>query len=250
VDDPSAGGLKVRGLHHEYRSPGQTLQILRGLDLELRAGESVAIVGRSGAGKSTLLHLIGLLDIPTQGSIEIEGVEVVHASRSMRDRIRRDAIGFVFQFYHLLPELTALQNVLVPGMIGCSILRWLARRRAEIERGRHLLERVGLKDRVHHLPGRLSGGERQRVAIARALFRSPRLLLCDEPTGNLDEHTSADVEDLLLELHREHHSMMVLVTHNFRLAARLDRVLRLEGGVLHPKLGPEQPLLAAGQFLP
>ncbi|MSR46399.1 MAG: ABC transporter ATP-binding protein [Planctomycetes bacterium] len=224
--------IRARGLERRFVSAGQPLEILRGVDLDVGASESVAIVGRSGGGKSTLLHLLGLLDRPDQGALHLEGLDVTRAPRGVRDRLRRDRIGFVFQFYHLLPELTALQNVLLAAMIGVSPFDWMARRKAEIGRAEALLDRVGLASRARHLPSRLSGGERQRVAIARALLRRPALLLCDEPTGNLDERTSAEIEELLLEIQRETKSAMVLVTHSLRLAGRLDRMLMLEGGRL------------------
>ena len=235
-ESASASGplaVSVRGLRRDFVSAGKTLSILRGVDLDVGARESVAIVGRSGGGKSTLLHLIGLLDKPSAGSVAIEGADMDRASRTTRDKIRRDRIGFVFQFYHLLPELTAEQNVLLGSMMGVSPLQWLARRGEAHRRARALLDRVGLLDRARHLPNKLSGGERQRVAIARALLRDPAILLCDEPTGNLDEQTSGEVEDLLLEIQRERGGAMILVTHNQRLAGRLDRMLRLEGGTLH-----------------
>jgi ABC-type lipoprotein export system ATPase subunit len=222
--------VRARALERHFESGGQRLEILRGVDLDVAAGEGVAVVGRSGGGKSTLLHLLGLLDRP---DAELEGRDVLSAPRSARDRLRRDRIGFVFQSYHLLPELTAEQNVLLGAMIGASPLDWLSQRKGTLAQAKALLERVGLAARAHHLPNRLSGGERQRVAIARALLRRPALLLCDEPTGNLDERTSAEIEELLLEVHREQGAAMVLVTHSLRLAGRLDRVLMLEGGTLH-----------------
>lgn len=225
--------VRVAGLRRDFLSAGRVLQILKGIDLEVARGESVAIVGKSGGGKSTLLHLIGLLDRPTEGTVELDGIETTRASRGTRDRLRRDHIGFVFQFYHLLPELTAEQNVLLGAMMNVSPFHWLGRRGEAKKRAQALLDRVGLLDRARHLPTKLSGGERQRVAIARALLRDPELLLCDEPTGNLDEGTSGDVENLLIEIQRERHAAMVLVTHNLRLAGRLERVLVLEGGRLH-----------------
>jgi len=241
--DDAAPAIHARDVKREFVSAGHTLPILRGVDLDVARGESVAIVGRSGGGKSTLLHLIGLLDRPTEGTIDLEGVQTTRASRSTRDRLRRDRIGFVFQFYHLLPELTAEQNVLLGAMMNVSPFEWLSRR-AECKRAAAtLLERVGLSSRARHLPAKLSGGERQRVAIARALLRNPAVLLCDEPTGNLDESTSGEIENLLLEIQKERQAAMVLVTHNLRLAGRLDRVLALEGGRLHPvpPLGEEPP---------
>jgi len=231
--DDGAPALRARDLRREFMVAGQPLPILRGVDLEVARGEAVAVVGRSGGGKSTLLHLLGVLDRPTGGSLEVGGVDVTRASRAARDRLRREKIGFVFQFYHLLPELSAEQNVLLSGMIGVPPLRWLATRAERRRKAQRLLDRVGLLSRARQMPPKLSGGERQRVAIARALYRDPEILLCDEPTGNLDETTCGDVENLLLEIQRERRTAMVLVTHNLRLAGRLDRVLALEGGRLH-----------------
>jgi len=235
-------------LTKRYSSGGSTLQILAGLDLELEEGESLAIVGRSGAGKSTLLHLLGLLDAPDEGKIEIDGAEVVHGGRRVRDRYRLERIGFVFQFYHLLQELNAVQNVLLSGMMGVGPITWWGRRRERLRRAEELLDRVGLGQRLHHVPAKLSGGERQRVAIARALYRDPELLLCDEPTGNLDEETSGDVERLLLDLHAERRMMMVLVTHNLRLAHRLNQVQILEGGKLRDVQSGDEGSPASGSL--
>jgi lipoprotein-releasing system ATP-binding protein len=232
--DPGASpvAVRIRELWRRYGAADQTLEILRGVDLQVEEGEGVAIVGRSGAGKSTLLHLLGLLDQPSSGSIELGGIDFSRASRAARDRVRREQIGFVFQFYHLLPELTAEQNVVLAGMISRGPITWLRQRHEHRRHARELLERVGLGNRTTQSPGKLSGGERQRVAIARALFRKPRLLLCDEPTGNLDEVTSQEVEDLLLGLQWEHGMTSVLVTHNLNLAGRMNRILRLEAGRL------------------
>jgi lipoprotein-releasing system ATP-binding protein len=229
--------IRAKDVRREFVVAGHVLPILRGVDLEVAGGESLAIVGRSGGGKSTLLHLLGLIDRPTSGAIEVCGVDVTSAARAVRDRLRRERIGFVFQFYHLLPELTAEQNVMLSGMIGTPALAWFSTRRARRAKAQRLLERVGMLDRARHLPTKLSGGERQRVAIARALYRDPDVLLCDEPTGNLDETTCGDVENLLLEVQHECRAAMVLVTHNLRLAGRLDRILVLEGGRLHPVQG-------------
>jgi lipoprotein-releasing system ATP-binding protein len=246
MSDPQDGApvIRARDVHREFVVAGHQLPILRGVDVEVARGESLAIVGRSGGGKSTLLHLLGLIDRPTSGTIEVCGVEVTSAPRATRDRLRRERIGFVFQFYHLLPELTAEQNVMLSGMIGTPALEWLATRRQRRAKAQRLLERVGMLDRARHLPPKLSGGERQRVAIARALYRDPDVLLCDEPTGNLDETTCGDVENLLLEVQHECRAAMVLVTHNLRLAGRLDRILVLEGGRLHPVQGEPGPAAA------
>ena len=231
---PGAVVLAANGLSRRFRSGSETLTVLDGVDLQLRAGEVVAIMGRSGAGKSTLLHLLGLLDRPDGGSLVVEGVESARLSRKGRARLRNRAVGFVFQFYHLLPELSALENALLPCMIECGPLAWFGERRAARERATRLFEELGLGGRLHHRPAKLSGGERQRVAIARALVSNPRMLLCDEPTGNLDERTSEVIADELFALNARHGHTLVLVTHDADLAARADRVLSLHEGRLQP----------------
>src|SRR5262245_61360014 len=222
--------LAATGLSRSFRMGQETVHVLRGVDLQLRAGESVAVMGRSGAGKSTLLHLLGLLDRPDGGSLQLDGQTATGLSRAGRARLRNRLVGFVFQFYHLLPELSALENALLPRMIAVGALRWRAERRAAHEQARALLDELGLGDRLRHRPARLSGGERQRVAIARALVGKPRLLLCDEPTGNLDERTSGVIADQLFELSRKHGTALVLVTHDKELAARANRLLVLHEG--------------------
>ncbi len=214
------------------RARGETreLEILHGIDLDLFEGELVALIGASGAGKSTLLHCLGLLDRPSSGEVWVRGREAWKLSLGERARIRNREIGFVFQFYHLLPELDALENVLLPAMIGESRLSFLRRRREFRERAAALLERFGLGERLHHRPAQLSGGERQRVAMARALFLDPAILLADEPTGNLDSATGAAVLDLLLEEQRRRKLSMVLVTHDEEIAARCGRIVHMKDG--------------------
>lgn len=222
--------LSARGIVRRFAVGGQTLEVLRGLDLEIRAGETVAIVGPSGAGKSTLLHILGLLDRPTEGELCYRGRPVGSLGGAERARIRNRAIGFVFQFYYLIPELTALENVLMPAMIGCSVGGWLGRRTALTRSAQELIGRVGLAARAEHRPSQLSGGERQRIAIARALMNSPEILLCDEPTGNLDASTSGPVLEMLWELNREMRITLVIVTHDPSIARRAERVVPLLAG--------------------
>jgi lipoprotein-releasing system ATP-binding protein len=226
--------LRASGIGRTYRSGAAEIRILKGLDLSLRGGEIVAVVGASGVGKSTLLHILGLLDRPDEGTLELAGKDLSGVSGAERDRIRNREIGFVFQFFHLVPELTALENALLPLRIGTGFLDWISKGAAHRARARDLLEKAGLADRLAHRPPHLSGGERQRVAIARALVNGPRILLCDEPTGNLDPDTSRGVWEILRGF-RGTERAILLVTHNEALAADADRVLKLEGGRLTPR---------------
>jgi len=218
--------IEARGLVKEFVDGPRTVRVLRGVDLTVAAGETVAIVGESGVGKSTLLHLLGGLERPTGGTVRVADFDV--GTRSDREvaRFRNEQVGFVFQFHHLLPDFTALENVMMPCLISGVPAGEAA------ERARLMLERVGLAERLTHRPGELSGGEQQRVAVARAVVRRPSLVLADEPTGNLDPHTGDEVERLLLDLNREAGITCVVVTHNDRLAAAMDRILRLSAGRL------------------
>jgi lipoprotein-releasing system ATP-binding protein len=222
--------LRVRDLRKSYRSGDHRLEVLRGVDFDLAAGEFVAVVGQSGSGKSTLLHLMGLLDAADSGEIELGETRIDRLPAGRRDRLRNSAIGMVFQAYHLLPELDALENVLAPLMVRHGVVEWLRVRREARARAADLLERFGLGGRLHHKPRQLSGGEMQRVAIARALVTQPKVLLADEPTGNLDEATGAGILDALCELNRADGLSIVLVTHDASIARRADRIVRLAAG--------------------
>src|SRR5213083_525807 len=213
-------------LEKRYVDGPAVVHVLAGLDLEVEAGERLAIVGEWGVGKSTLLHLLGALDQPTGGRVLFDGADVFARSEAELALFRNREIGFVFQFHHLLGDFTGLENVMLPSLIARQP------HAATRARATELLERVGLRERLAHRPGQLSGGEQQRVAVARALVRRPRLLLADEPTGNLDPATGEGVQQLLMELNREHGSALVVATHNARLAAAMGRTLRLAAGRL------------------
>ena len=208
-----------------FQHMGRTLEVLRGVDLSIFEGEVVAIVGQSGAGKSTFLHCVGTLDIPTRGSLKVDGEELTTLSGSRLADLRNRTVGFVFQFHHLLPEFNALENVIMPGLIQGRSSRKQLETRAWA-----LLEEVGLRDRATHRPGELSGGEQQRVALARALVLDPKLILADEPTGNLDSATSAQIHDLFFAINRQRGTTVVVVTHNTALAASMPRVVTLKDG--------------------
>jgi len=218
--------IEVKNLGKQFTTPGGVIEVLHDVSMKICAGERVAVMGASGAGKTTLMHILGGLDQPTSGDISFEGDSLLNLRGSSLDAFRNRTIGFVFQFHQLLPEFTALENVMMPLLIGGS-------RRAEAaQKATVLLQEVGLGQRLSHKPGALSGGEQQRVAIARALVREPRLLLADEPTGNLDSGTSDEILALLNQIHRSRGLTMIIVTHNTPLATSLDRVLKLEDGVL------------------
>jgi len=221
---PPQISLKVSNLFKDFATGQQTVEVLRGITLELQAGQSLAVTGPSGSGKSTLLHLIGTLDVPSRGEITINGKNPFALSEPQLARFRNRHIGFVFQDHHLLPQYSVLENVLVPTLAHGS-----PDGDAE-HRARQLLSRVGLEHRLAHRPGELSGGERQRVAVARALIQRPALLLCDEPTGSLDQHTAMTVGDLLTELHQEEQNILIVVTHSPELAHRFPRRFELREG--------------------
>jgi len=218
--------LAGRGLHKRYEMASRSLEVLHGVSVEIRRGEFLALQGASGAGKSTLLHLLGGLDFPNEGEVFFEGQKLTDLAEASLARLRNRKIGFIFQAYHLLPELDALENVCLPARMAR-----VSARQTE-ERARKLLERVGLGDRVEHRPGELSGGEQQRVAIARALINSPDLILADEPTGNLDSRTGDEIIELLCALRDERETTLVIATHDASVAARAPKLLRLADGLI------------------
>ncbi len=219
--------LRAEALGKTYAEGRLRTPVFDALDFAVAPGETVAIVGASGAGKSTLLHLLGGLDVPTSGEVYVAGQRMSALSDAARGQLRNRALGFIYQFHHLLPEFSALENVMLPVLLAGSSVP------AASQRAKALLEAVGLGHRLEHKPGELSGGERQRAAVARALVNKPACVLGDEPTGNLDEKTAAQVFELMLELNRAERTSLVLVTHDRRLAHRLDRVMELQQGRLH-----------------
>jgi lipoprotein-releasing system ATP-binding protein len=222
--------LSAMNLHKTYRRNADMVQVLRGLDLEVFEGEFLSVVGSSGSGKSTMLHLLGTLDRPDEGAILLDGRRIDHLPAPQRDELRNGTFGFIFQFYHLLPELNTLENVMMPMMISNSVWSWFGQRRACRKRAAEILDKVGLSHRLTHRPRELSGGEMQRAAIARALVNHPRVLLADEPTGNLDADTGAQIVRLLRDLNRKEGLTIIMVTHNLEIAAETDRVVRLVSG--------------------
>ncbi|HEX3531760.1 MAG TPA: ABC transporter ATP-binding protein [Thermoanaerobaculia bacterium] len=224
--------VRANGLSKTYQDGVRRVEVLKGIDLAVEPGEMVAIVGPSGSGKSTLLHVLGALDRPDTGTVEIGGRSLAGLSGAALAAFRNRTIGFVFQFHQLLPDFTALENVMVPGRIAGL------EPRAVFDTARRLLSEVGLEERLEHFPNQLSGGERQRVALCRALALEPPLLLADEPTGNLDPESGDQVFRLLLELQARHQTTGILVTHNPEIARRCSRILRLDGGSLHAPPAP------------
>lgn len=224
-------------LHKTYRRNAEKVPVLRGLDLDVQEGEFLAVLGASGSGKSTMLHLLGTLDRPDEGAIHLEGRRIDNLPSAERDQLRNRTFGFIFQFYHLLPELNTLENVLMPQMITHSVTSWWWNKRALRRQATELLERMGLGHRLKHRPRELSGGEMQRAAIARALVNRPRVLLADEPTGNLDSGNGAQIIQLLRDLNRQDGLTIIMVTHNLDIVAETDRVVRLvEGRVDQEKI--------------
>lgn len=219
--------LRCEGVKRFFRTGDSILEVLKGVDLELHRGETLAILGESGSGKSTLLHILGLLDAPDSGKISYDGSEVGGLKERRRERIRNEQTGFIFQFHHLLPEFTVLENVMMPAILGGNNRSGLQRKATDLCRS------LGLEDKLGQMPATLSGGESQRVAIARALMNDPEMIFADEPSGNLDARNSAIVHNLLLDLAAERKKSVLLVTHNHELASQTDRVFVLEEGILH-----------------
>lgn len=222
--------IEARNIKKDYKKGKVVVPVLKGVNLKINEGEFCAIVGKSGSGKSTLLHLLGTLDAPCEGEIHFHGERIDNISARRRDRLRNLKFGLIFQFYHLLPELTTLENVLMPRMISDGIFRYWANKKRHVERAKHLLEIVGLSHRLTHRPSELSGGEMQRTAIARALIAKPELLLADEPTGNLDAVNGGEILAILQKLREEENLTIVIVTHDDSIAAKADRVISLVNG--------------------
>ena len=224
--------LRAEELTKDYREGRSALRVLEGVSLEATPGEVLAVVGASGAGKSTLLHLLGLLDTPTRGRVLYGDDDLNRLKPAAQADVRNRLFGFVFQFFHLFPDFTAIENVMMPEMVATPWLRWLGRRKAVRSSATELLEQMGLADRAQHRPGELSGGERQRVAVARALVRNPEMLFLDEPTGNLDSKTGRRIMGLLLDLNRNRGQTIVMVTHDAELAKDAHRVVHIQDGRL------------------
>ena len=224
--------LRAENLCKTYRKHAVQVRVLNGLDLEVRTGEFLSIVGASGSGKSTLLHLLGTLDAPDSGAIHLDGQRIDNLPSKKRDELRNRTFGYIFQFYHLLPELSTLNNVLMPAYIAHSTWDWFKTKSKWKKRAEELLDRVGMSHRLKHRPRELSGGEMQRTAVARALLMNPRVLLADEPTGNLDATTGGDIVKLLRDINRDENVTIVMVTHNLEIVSATDRVVKMIGGVV------------------
>lgn len=219
--------LEAHNVHKSYPAGREKIDILKGIDLEITSGQMLMLIGPSGAGKSTLLHILGGLENPTEGKVIIDGINLYEANDTRRASLRNESIGFVFQFYHLLPEFTALENVLLPAVINN---KRRIRRKELIDRANSLLDDVGLSHRVSHRPGELSGGEQQRVAVARALMNEPKLILCDEPTGNLDSENSKKLMSLLEKMNQENKQTFMIVSHDEELSRMAHRIIRIKDG--------------------
>ena len=230
--------LVASNLRKTYRRNADQVQVLQGLSLEVHAGEFLSVVGASGSGKSTLLHLLGTLDVPDEGTITLDGRRIDNVNSRERDELRNKVFGYIFQFYHLLPEFNTLDNVLMPAYISNSLFQWFSSHREWRKRAAEMLERVGLSHRLTHRPRELSGGEMQRAAVARALLCRPQILMADEPTGNLDAGIGGDIVALLRELNRDDGVTIVMVTHNLEIANTTDRILRMT----HGKLATDSPV--------
>lgn len=229
--------LTARGLKKSYSKDRIDVPVLRGVDLEVQQGLVTALVGRSGSGKSTLMHLLATLDTPDEGEVYFQGQRIDNASRAVRDRYRNDDIGVIFQFYHLLPELSAIENVLAPAMIAQSVWSYFQSRKENRRRAEAMLDRVGLLHRQKHRPSEMSGGEMQRVAIARALMTDPTLLLADEPTGNLDTETGKDILQLLADLNEADNLTILMITHDDEIAKAADVCWRMKDGLIEDAQG-------------
>ena len=234
--------LQAQKLEKTYRRHAMAVRVLTGLDLDVRTGEFLSIIGASGSGKSTLLHLLGTLDAPDGGRVLLDGARIDDLPARERDRLRNRTFGYIFQFYHLLPEFNALDNVLMPAYISHSTLNWWKSRRRWRRRAEELLTKVGLSHRLRHRPRELSGGEMQRVAIARALLMNPRVLLADEPTGNLDAEAGGEIVRLLRDINRDEGVTIVMVTHNTEIVSATDRVVRMVGGAITADTPAPRPL--------
>ncbi|TWT77182.1 ABC transporter ATP-binding protein [Neorhodopirellula pilleata] len=241
--------LEARGIRKSYHKNQIELPVLRGVDVAFHRGDLSALVGRSGSGKSTLMHLLATLDQPDEGEVWFDGSRIDHLPRRARDAYRNHDIGIIFQFYHLLPELTAVENVLAPAMIGRSVLGYFRERKSLMARAEAMLDRVGLLDRKSHKPSEMSGGEMQRVAIARSLMSEPKLLLADEPTGNLDTETGESILQLLRQLNEDDGLTIVMITHDDAIARRADRCYRMQDGLLVDRLNSESPTAPANRLV-
>ncbi len=224
--------LETVDLVKDYREGEGILRVLKGVSMQVQAGEILAIVGPSGAGKSTLLHLLGFLDRPTEGDVRFEGMSLAQSSQVQQARARNQNFGFVFQMYHLLPELTALENVLMPKMVQVDTFSWFTAGASAKHRAKEILEKLGLGQRMTHRPSELSGGEQQRVALARALMCDPKVVFCDEPTGSLDKKTASEIRELIIRLNKDTGKTFVIVTHDESTAKLAHRILHMEDGRL------------------